>query len=95
VYLYANQQGCDGGRLYFDGCACAAVNGQLVAQGSQFSLADVEVGWVGSWATCKCRVPRRPTSAADSCAPGFNGCLWPLPLLPSHPLGCDSHSGPR
>jgi NAD+ synthase (glutamine-hydrolysing) len=44
VYLYANQQGCDGGRLYFDGCACVAVNGQLVAQGSQFSLKDVEVG---------------------------------------------------
>jgi NAD+ synthase (glutamine-hydrolysing) len=43
IYLYANQQGCDGGRLYFDGCACVAVNGQLVAQGSQFSLSDVEV----------------------------------------------------
>mmetsp|Transcript_23328 Transcript_23328/g.59695 ORF Transcript_23328/g.59695 Transcript_23328/m.59695 type:complete len:726 (-) Transcript_23328:433-2610(-) len=43
VYLYANQRGCDGGRLYFDGCACVAVNGQLVAQGSQFSLHDVEV----------------------------------------------------
>lgn len=43
IYLYANQQGCDGGRLYFDGCACVAVNGKLVAQGSQFSVADVEV----------------------------------------------------
>lgn len=43
IYLYANQQGCDGGRLYFDGCACVAVNGNLVAQGSQFSLSDVEV----------------------------------------------------
>lgn len=43
IYLYANQQGCDGGRLYYDGCACVAVNGQMVAQGSQFSLADVEV----------------------------------------------------
>ncbi len=32
VYLYANQQGCDGNRLYYDGCACIAVNGQLVAQ---------------------------------------------------------------
>jgi len=30
-------------RLYFDGCACVAVDGQLVAQGSQFSLQDVEV----------------------------------------------------
>lgn len=43
IYLYANQQGCDGGRLYFDGCALIAVNGQIVAQGSQFSPQDVEV----------------------------------------------------
>lgn len=43
IYLYANQQGCDGGRLYYDGCACVAVNGKLVAQGSQFSVKDVEV----------------------------------------------------
>ena len=43
VYLYANQQGCDGGRLYFDGCAMIAVNGEIVAQGTQFSLNDVEV----------------------------------------------------
>mmetsp|Transcript_29702 Transcript_29702/g.95488 ORF Transcript_29702/g.95488 Transcript_29702/m.95488 type:complete len:536 (+) Transcript_29702:213-1820(+) len=43
VYLYANQQGCDGGRLYYDGCACACINGELVAQGTQFSLRDVEV----------------------------------------------------
>ena len=57
VYLYANQQGCDGGRLYYDGCAMILVNGQVVAQGrippkdpilrsflgSQFSLKDVEV----------------------------------------------------
>ena len=47
VYLYANQQGCDGGRLYFDGCACIAVNGELVAQGSQFSIRDVEVSQGG------------------------------------------------
>ena len=43
IYLHANQQGCDGGRLYFDGCALIAVNGQVVAQGSQFSPLDVEV----------------------------------------------------
>lgn len=42
VYLYANQQGCDGGRLYYDGCATVAVNGDLVAQGSQFSCREVE-----------------------------------------------------
>ncbi len=43
IYLYANQHGCDGGRLYYDGCALIAVNGDIVAQGAQFSLKDVEV----------------------------------------------------
>ncbi|PWN54135.1 putative QNS1-glutamine-dependent NAD synthetase [Violaceomyces palustris] len=43
VYLYANQQGCDGDRLYYDGCPLIAVNGRIVAQGSQFSLDDVQV----------------------------------------------------
>lgn len=41
IYLYANQQGCDGDRLYYDGCAMILVNGDVVAQGSQFSLNDV------------------------------------------------------
>ena len=43
VYLYANLQGCDGTRLYFDGCSLACVNGDIVAQASQFSVRDVEV----------------------------------------------------
>ncbi|ODQ67714.1 glutamine-dependent NAD(+) synthetase with GAT domain-containing protein [Nadsonia fulvescens var. elongata DSM 6958] len=43
VYLYANQRGCDGDRLYYDGCALIIVNGSVVAQGSQFGLDDVEV----------------------------------------------------
>ena len=43
VYLYANQQGCDGGRLYFDGCALIAINGEIVTRGTQFSIEDVEV----------------------------------------------------
>lgn len=43
VYLYANQKGCDGDRLYYDGCASIIVNGNVVAQASQFSLKDVEV----------------------------------------------------
>eukprot|EP00475_Leptophrys_vorax_P032561 TRINITY_DN5040_c0_g1_i1.p1 TRINITY_DN5040_c0_g1~~TRINITY_DN5040_c0_g1_i1.p1 ORF type:complete len:716 (+),score=148.75 TRINITY_DN5040_c0_g1_i1:37-2148(+) len=43
AYLYANQQGCDGGRLYFDGCSLVAMNGNILAQGSQFSVRDVEV----------------------------------------------------
>ena len=43
MYLYANQQGCDGDRLYYDGCAMIALNGRIIAQGSQFSFADIEV----------------------------------------------------
>ena len=43
MYLYANQRGCDGGRLYYDGCACIAVNGEIVAQGEQFAVSEVEV----------------------------------------------------
>jgi len=44
----ANQQGCDGGRLYFDGCAMISLNGEMVAQGAQFSVNDVEVVDVAS-----------------------------------------------
>lgn len=43
VYLYANQRGCDGSRLYFDGCALIVVNGDVVAQAPQFSVQEVEV----------------------------------------------------
>uniref|UniRef100_A0A8D0B9J0 Glutamine-dependent NAD(+) synthetase n=1 Tax=Salvator merianae TaxID=96440 RepID=A0A8D0B9J0_SALMN len=43
IYLMANQKGCDGDRLYYDGCAMISINGDTVAQGLQFSLDDVEV----------------------------------------------------
>lgn len=43
VYVYANQQCCDGGRLYFDGCAMIISNGQMVVQSDQFSLREVDV----------------------------------------------------
>ncbi|XP_038125148.1 glutamine-dependent NAD(+) synthetase [Cyprinodon tularosa] len=43
IYLYANQRGCDGDRLYYDGCAMVAINGDVVAHGAQFSLDEVEV----------------------------------------------------
>ncbi|VVT46649.1 uncharacterized protein SAPINGB_P001318 [Magnusiomyces paraingens] len=42
VYLYSNQRGCDGDRLYYDGCALIIVNGEVVAQAAQFGLKDVE-----------------------------------------------------
>lgn len=41
--MYANVRGCDGGRVYFDGCSLIAVNGEIVAQGKNFSLQEVEV----------------------------------------------------
>ncbi len=43
AYVYANQRGCDGTRLYFDGSSMVCVNGECKAQASQFSLRDVEV----------------------------------------------------
>ncbi|KAF6233908.1 hypothetical protein HO173_007738 [Letharia columbiana] len=43
IYLYANQQACDGDRLYYDGSAMIFQTGSLLAQRSQFSLSDVEV----------------------------------------------------
>ncbi|CAM9555479.1 unnamed protein product [Heterosigma akashiwo] len=43
VYLYANQKGCDGSRLYYDGGAMVVANGRVLAQAAQFSLRDVEV----------------------------------------------------
>lgn len=36
-------QGCDGSRLYYDGCASILCNGETLAQASQFSMKDVEV----------------------------------------------------
>ena len=29
VYMYTNFHGCDGGRLYFDGAAMIAMNGEV------------------------------------------------------------------
>ncbi|PSS15388.1 hypothetical protein M430DRAFT_277694, partial [Amorphotheca resinae ATCC 22711] len=43
IYLYANQKGCDGDRLFYDGSAMIIINGAVVGQGCQFSLSDVEV----------------------------------------------------
>jgi NAD+ synthase (glutamine-hydrolysing) len=43
VYLYSNQRGCDGGRLYYDGCAMIVCNGEILAQAQQFDVKDVQV----------------------------------------------------
>ena len=41
-YLYANQRGCDGGRLYYDGCAMIVCNGHVLAQAKQFDVQEVQ-----------------------------------------------------
>ncbi|KAL8480177.1 hypothetical protein ACS0TY_026917 [Phlomoides rotata] len=43
VYMYINHLGCDGGRAYYDGCSCIVVNGDVVGQGLEFSLKDVDL----------------------------------------------------
>lgn len=43
LYIYANQSGCGGDRLYFDASPMIFLNGEIKAQGSQFSLQEVEV----------------------------------------------------
>lgn len=43
VYMYANQRGCDGDRLYYDGCSLILEGGKVLAQGTQFSLREAEV----------------------------------------------------
>lgn len=62
VYMYSNQRGCDGDRLYYDGCSLIMNSGKVLAQGSQFSLRDVEVQTamvdldeIWSWRTSRSR----------------------------------------
>lgn len=43
VYLYSNLRGCDGQRVYFNGCSAVAVCGEFVARARQFALQDCEV----------------------------------------------------
>ena len=43
IYMYSNLLGCDGERVYYDGCPLIMANENLLAQGSQFSLDKVQV----------------------------------------------------
>ena len=43
AYVYSNLIGCDGNRLYFDGCSMIAANGKFLAIGKRFSFREVEV----------------------------------------------------
>jgi NAD+ synthase (glutamine-hydrolysing) len=42
IYIFANQRGCDGDRLYFDGKACIAINGLMIAQGLKICFFLIE-----------------------------------------------------
>lgn len=41
AYMFSNLIGCDGERVYYDGGSMIAVNGQIVAEGPQFTLDEV------------------------------------------------------
>lgn len=43
AYLYSNQIGCDGNRLYFDGSCLISFNDSFLAQGPQFSVKNVDI----------------------------------------------------
>lgn len=43
AYLFSNLRGCDGQRVYFNGCSAIALNGDVISRAKQFSLQDVEV----------------------------------------------------
>lgn len=43
LYLFSNLRGCDGQRVYWSGNSVIALNGDIIAHGTQFSLSDVEV----------------------------------------------------
>lgn len=40
-YLFSNLRGCDGQRVYFNGCSCIALNGGIIKRTQQFSLKEV------------------------------------------------------
>ena len=41
-YMFSNLRGCDGERVYFNGCSSITVNGEVVARTAQFSVEEVE-----------------------------------------------------
>ena len=53
VYLYSNLIGCDGERVFYDGGSMISMNGQIVAEGPQFTLDEV-VSVAHSSSSCCC-----------------------------------------
>lgn len=46
-YVFSNLRGCDGQRVYFNGCSCIAINGHIINRSKQFALEEVvsEILW--------------------------------------------------
>ena len=42
-YMFSNLRGCDGERVYFNGCSSITVNGDIVARTAQYSVEEVEL----------------------------------------------------
>ena len=40
-YVFSNLRGCDGQRVYFNSCACIALNGFIVSKTKQYALEEV------------------------------------------------------
>lgn len=43
IYMFSNLRGCDGERVYYQGCSSIAINGEFVGIAKQFALEEVEV----------------------------------------------------
>lgn len=108
IYLYSNQKGCDGDRLYYDGCSMIIVNGKCVAQGSQFSLDDVEVITatvdIEEVRSARCtpsrglqaqHQPPYPRIEADVALSDPKSGPSPVDLGPSEPVEIKAHTPPE
>ena len=90
-YLFSNLRGCDGERVYFNGCSSITVNGEVVARTGQYSVEEVEVAVatvdLEEIRTYRNRVRSRNLAAARSAAPRYPRVTldWALsqPGLPS------------
>lgn len=40
-YIFSNLRGCDGQRVYFNGCSSIGLNGHIISRGKQFALEEV------------------------------------------------------
>ena len=43
VYMFNNLRGCDGERVYFNGCSMIGLNGDIVSRCSQYAIQEVEI----------------------------------------------------